>query len=413
MVSRAELSMMLRPLPLFESSVDNSTGILGLHERPAPKLLVWQPDLVDWIFRRDAEFSHPGGRSLTPLFGERSLLWAEGSRHAAYRAVLGPQLRGRRLAERHDLVAAAVRSGLAALTPGTEVELLAWTRGIALRVIAGIVLGSSDGALLADITRWIDRAFGARHRTLAYRYLLGGLPRPGAELDRRLVAAARAHPDRRPATLAAHLLAGGPLGELDDAELRDSVISLLFAGHETTAAATAWTIHHVCRSASILRAVRDELAATGADGSDPTRVPLLQAVVFEALRLTPPALYAEHRLLTEDAAPNGRHLPAGTILTPAIYPAHHHPDVFGNPDRFDPTRFLDGRPPARHYFPFGGGTRHCLGNQLAQLEIRMITAALLRRDDWQCVGSRTSAPSLRGNVLAPPRGVRLRVGGDG
>src|SRR4029079_5760172 len=130
MVSRAELSMMFRPLPLFESSVDNPAGILDLHDRPPPKLLVWQPDLVDWIFRRDTEFRHPGGRSLTPLFGDRSLLWAEGSRHAAYRAVLGPQLRGRRLAERHELVAAAVRSGLDALRPGTEVDLLAWTRGI-------------------------------------------------------------------------------------------------------------------------------------------------------------------------------------------------------------------------------------------------------------------------------------------
>src|SRR5262249_10795988 len=145
------------------------------------------------------------------------------------------------------------------------------------------------------------------------------------------------------------------------------------------------------------REVLAELEATGADGTEAARVPLLQATVLEMLRLTPPAMTAEHRVLTED----GRAFPAGTMLTPAIYLAHHHPDAFPNPHRFDPHRFLDNRPPAQHYFPFGGGTQYCLGSQLAQTEIRMITAAVLRGRVWRCVGRRAATPRLRGQVLAP------------
>jgi len=400
-VNRLELDMAMRPLSLFDAHADTPERVLAM--RP-DKLLVWDPGLLDWIFRSDAELRHTGGRSLTPLFGPRSLLWAEGTRHTAYRRVLGPPLRGKRLTERRDLVAAPVHAAIDGLTPGTEVDLLAWTRGIALRVIAGLLLGPVDDTLLAGVTAWIDRAFGARHRTLAYRYLLGGLPGPSPALERDLVAAAAR---ARPPALAAQVLAG-PLAPVGTAELRDCVVSLLFAGHETTAAGAAWTLYWLDRSASIRHDVRAELAATGSDGGDPAAVPLLQAVVLESLRLTPPATLAGHRVLPGERTPPGRALAAGTILTPAIYLAHRQPDAFPAPNRFDPGRFLHGRPVPRHYLPFGGGTRYCLGSQLAMLEIRMIVAALLRRRHWRLVRPRARVARLRGQVLAPA-GTRIRV----
>jgi cytochrome P450 family 110 len=406
----AELSMAARTLPFLESHVDTPARMVELRDRPVPKLLVWHPNTVEWIFRADSRLRHPGGRSLTPLFGERSLLWAEGERHTAYRRLLGPPLRGKGLTDQHDAIARTVHAAIDSLTPGTVVEVLAWTRAIALRVIAGLLLGPCEAPLLTAVTRWIERAFGARHRTLVHRYLLGGLPRPGAELDRMLVTTAKAHKDLRPPTLAARLLDGdGPLGRIDDAELRDAVISMVFAGHETTAAGTAWTLYWLDRNPQVCHEVRAELAATGSDGSDAARVPLLAAVIAETLRLTPPATLAEHRVLTEDAVLSGATLPAGAMLTPAIYLAHRHPDAFPDPDRFDPGRFLDGRPSAHHYLPFGGGTRYCLGSQFAQLEIRMITAALLRRREWRCVRPRGGVARMRGNVLAPSAGLRLRV----
>lgn len=405
-----ELRMKLRTLPFLESHVGASGGVLKLRDRPTPKLLVWQPEMIDWIFRSDARLRHPGGRSLIPLFGASSLVWTEGERHAAYRQVLGPPLRGKGLAEQRGVVADAVHAATDRLAPGTVVELLPWTRAVALRVIARILLGRCEDDLFVAVTQWIEKAFGARYRTLVYRYLLGGLPLSGAELDRRLVRTAKAHTDMRPPTLAARLLDGdGPLGRIGDAELRDAVVSLLFAGHETTAAGTAWTLYWLDRNPWLRNEIRDELAATAADGSDPAQVPLLQAAVSESLRLTPPASLAEHRVLTENDDVGGRMLPGGTMLTPAIYLAHHDPDVFPDPKRFDPSRFLGRRPASPHYFPFGGGTRYCLGSQLAQLEIRMITAAVLRRHDWRCVNPRAEPAQMRGNILAPASRLRMRV----
>lgn len=406
----AELRMATRPLPFLHSHVDTRAGIVELRDRPVPKLLVWHPETIEWLFRSDSRLRHPGGRSLIQLFGERSLLWAEGARHTAYRRVLGPPLRGEGLADWCDIVADAVRAAIDVLAPGTEVEVLAWTRAIALRVIARLLFGPCDPALLSAVTQWIERAFGTRLRTLGHRYLLGGLPPPGEELNRMLVTTAKANQGLRPRTLAARLLDGdGPLSRIDDTELRDTLVSMVFAGHETTAAATAWTLYWLDRNPAVRGEVEAELAATGADGADPARVPLLRAAISETLRLTPPATLAEHRVLPQDVELRGRTLPTGTMLTPAIYPAHRDPDAFPDPHRFDPRRFLDTRPAAHQYFPFGGGTRYCLGSQLAQLEIRMITAALLRRREWRCVRPRAGVARMRGNVLAPAAGLRMRV----
>jgi cytochrome P450 family 110 len=410
-----QVRMAMNPIRFLESHVDSPTGMVELAGGPVRKVLVWHPETVEWLFHSDARLRHPGGRTLTPMFGERSLVWAEGERHSEYRRVLGPPLRGKGLLDQHGVIDATVHAAVDALAPGAVVDVLAWTRAIALRVIAGLLLGRYDEDLLSSVTRWIDRAFGARLRTLGYRYLMGGLPRSDPEMDARLVAAAKASRDLRPRTLAARLLEhgapGGLDGSIEDVEVRDAVTSLLFAGHETTAAGAAWTLYWLDRNPRVRDEIRDELAG-GGDGADAARVPLLQAAVCEALRLSPPATLAEHRVLVVDAAPPGgcpgRTLRAGTMLTPAIYTAHRHPDAFPDPLRFDPGRFLAGRPSPYHYFPFGGGTRFCLGNQLAQLEIRMITAALLRRREWRAVRPRAGVTRMRGNILAPA-GLRMRV----
>lgn len=201
----------------------------------------------------------------------------------------------------------------------------------------------------------------------------------------------------------------GPLGEIDDAELRDAIVSLLFAGYETTASATAWTLYWLDREPTIRRDVLAELAATTTDGSDVSQIPLLHAVIQEALRLTPPVIVAGNRTLTEDDEVHGRALAAGTTLTPSIHLAHRHPDRFPNPRRFDPNRFLSNRVPAQNYFPFGGGTRYCLGSQLAHLEIRMIMTAVLRRCEWRCVNPRSGTPQLRGHAMAPAARLRMKV----
>jgi cytochrome P450 family 110 len=406
-MNRNEFRWLTRTIPFLDTHIDDPAGVLELRAR---RLLVWHPDAIDWIFRSDLQLSHAASRTLRPLLGEQSLLWAEGARHTAYRQVLGPPLRGSRLTGIHGLISGTAHGAIDALAPSKVVSLVEWTRMVTLRVISRLVFGRVEDRLLALFTSWIHRALGSPRRTLAHRYLWRGVPRSSQELDRTLIDCAKAAAEEQPDSLAGLLLArDGPVGGLDDSELRDQIVSLLFAGHETTAAATAWSLYWLDRNDTVRRDVLSELEATSADGSDATSVPLLHAAVQEALRLTPPAMLAGNRVLTADSELLGLSLAAGTILTPCIYLTHHWADVFQQPRRFDPSRFLGSRVSPRHYYPFGGGTRHCLGSQLALTEIRMIAAAVLRRCDMHCVNADAAVRQLRGHVLAPAQRLGMAV----
>lgn len=408
-MNRNELRMALRTLPFLESHASSRDGFVELASDPA-KLLVWHPEAIDWVFRSDTALEHPGSRSLLPLFGEHSLLWADGERHRAFRRVLGPPLRGRKLGAYHANMASTIHDAVGALRAGQVISLPQWTRQLALRIVGHIILGPHEEGLLNQFSDWIDRALGSRARTLAYRFLKGGLPRSTDELDSALVAAAKQNLRAEPATLASLMLSDTcPLGPIDDKDLRDQIVSLLFAGHETTAAATAWTLYWLDRREDLRRDVLDELEQVSDDAPDATQVPLLQAVIQESLRLAPPVMVAENRRLTEPTELLGRSLRPGTVLTTSIYLAHHRSDYYDRPERFDPHRFLGKRVPQQHYLPFGGGSRHCLGSQLGQLEIRMIAAAVLRRREWRCVNPRAGALQLRGHAAAPSSSLRMKV----
>lgn len=389
-MNRTELRMALRPLAFLDAHADDPDGLLRLRTRPVPRLQVWHEDAIDWIFRSDRQLTHPPSNTLRPLLGPRSLLWTDGPRHRHYRHLLGPALHGPQLAAYRPIIADVADEAVAALPSGTEFGLADWARRLTLRMIGRILFGRPDEAMLTAFADWINKALAVRPRTLAYRYVAHRLPRSGADVDRSLLAAAR----QAPATsLAGRLAAEGT----DDGELRDQIVSLLFAGHETTASAMAWTLYWLDRSG-----LDEEVAADG--------TALLNAAIKETLRLRPPAPVAGKRELTAPGELCGRPLPAGTVVVPSIYLAHHRSAVFADPHRFDPDRFRQAeQPAARHYFPFGGGTRYCLGSELAMLEIRTVTAAVLRRGKLRCVNPEAAVPQFRGPAMAPSRRLRAVV----
>lgn len=407
-MNRTEFALAFRTLSFLDAHADLPAGMLRQRAAPDERYLVWAPDAVSELFRSDQDLGHPGSRSFRPLMGPRSLLWQEGARHTAYRRVLGAPLRGRNLRDYRDAIARPVHEAIGELRAGQEIRIADWTRQVALRVMATIVFGHADDELLTPFAAWMDRALGSRYRTLAYRYLRGRLPLLGNDVETRLVRDARAAASADPTTLAGKLLApGGPFADLDDEELRDQLVSLLFAGHETTASTAAWALFWLDRNASARETVLAELAATDDDGFDTEHTPMLQAVVQETLRITPPVPAAGNRVAPKEC-PHGS-LPTGAVLTPSIYLAHHRAESFPDPHRFDPGRFLGERVPADRYFPFGGGTRHCLGSQLGQAEVRMLVAALLRRREMRCVNPRAGVPQLRGHAMAPSPKLRMKV----
>jgi cytochrome P450 family 110 len=418
-MNRNEFRFACRTLPFLDSHRDDPAGILELRAQPTPRLLVWHPEGIDWIFRADRQLRRIPSRTLRPLLGRKSLLEAEGPRHAAYRRVLGPSLRGHQLQACRHIISHTVHAAIDVLAPGAVISLIEWTRKITLCVISQILLGCADDLLLELFSARVESVLGSRSRTLAHRYLyahalLISAQRPFLrgcrELDEMLLRSAKATATTHPPALAALLLAGdGPRGVLDDEELRDQIMSLLFAGHETTASTTAWVLYCLGCDKGTRRDVIAELTTTSNDGSDPAQVPLLHAVTQEALRLSPPAIIAGKRMLTADGELLGKPLPAGTIVTPCMYLAHHQPDPFPNPRRFNPSRFLGNRISRQHYFPFGGGTRLCLGSELAMLEVRMITAAVLRRCQLHCVNPQSGIPKLRGPAMTLARGLRMSI----
>ena len=183
---------------------------------------------------------------------------------------------------------------------------------------------------------------------------------------------------------------------MSDEELRDQLITLLLAGHETTATALAWTFDLLLRNPKELQRLRAELA----DGGDE----YLRAVISEALRLRPVVPLAGRRLHSPLRV-NGYELPEGTDVTPAIWLAHTRPDVYPEPLRFRPERFLDGSPQPYAWIPFGGGVRRCLGAAFAEFEMRVVLREVLSRCELRSVRSAPERIARRNITFSPRHGT--------
>lgn len=414
-----ELRFARRPLDFLNRHQTCQNRRIEMRARPDTHLLVWQPELVNDLFRSASRVRLAGSSTLEPLVGPSSLLFANGQRHAAYRKVIGRQLRGRQLMSYHETIRKTVESAVHRLAPQTTVNVAEWARGITLRIIAQITFGRADEAFLAYFMAWTNTALGSPQRTLAYRYLRPpiALPSPWRTFLRRRAALAgsivRGIRDNRYSGLVTTLLgAEPPLADITDDDLVDQVLSLLFAGHETTATALTSALCWLDTDPRLRSDLLDELNASDSDGSTAPDLPLLNALCLETLRISPPAMVAGNRVLLADTALAARQLPAGTRLTPCIYLAHRQPDIYPAPNHFTPERFLDQRLPTHTFFPFGGGTRRCLGADLALLELRMTLAVLLRHRTLRRTGD---GPALQvtGPILGFGNTVPMTVCANG
>jgi cytochrome P450 len=185
---------------------------------------------------------------------------------------------------------------------------------------------------------------------------------------------------------------------MSDREVRDELLTLLVAGHETTATALAWTFERLVRHPSVLARLTEELA-TG-------NTSYLDAVIKETLRLRPVLPIVARKL----AAPyelDGYRFPTGTVLMPSIYLLHRNPSLYPNPDEFWPERFLDRHPDTYSWIPFGGGIRRCLGGPFAQFEMNIVLRTVLSRVTLEAAGGASEAIARRSFTFAPERGAKV------
>ena len=357
----------------------------------APMVLVADPGEIRRIFAADDGVLHGGASStvLEPFAGATSILLTHGPEHLRRRRELLPAFHGEALAGWRETVAAMARAEVARW-PAGELRALPRMQALTLDVILRVVLGPVERPeLRAAIRRALDMTASlprlvamSLHRGATWNAFLAAVAEVDALLAREIDRGGHAE-----GSLLAVLAEAGIARE----ELRDQVVTVLAAGHETTAGSLAWALERLARHPGAQERVR-----AGDDA-------YLDAVVKEVLRVRPVLSIAARRV----AAPfevGGFTLPAGVHVAPCIYLAHRRPEAWPEPTAFRPERFLEASPAPGTYLPFGGGVRRCAGAAFAALELREVLRAVLGRFSLAPPGARTER-MIRGSVtLRPSRG---------
>ncbi len=379
------------------------------------------------------ERSHglPPGREvfLEPVLGSRSLLLLEGADHLAHRKLMLPAFHGERMRSYEPIVEEIVDAEIDSWPLGEEFAIHPRMQAITLEVILRVVFGVAEGPRLEQLRRVLTEVLeetaspvhpadrpgdAALRRPRAVGPVRGtaeGGRRAALRRDRR--APRRGSLEERDDILSVLMPARFEDGDgMTDVDLRDQLMTLLLAGHETTATALAWTFDLLLRHPEPLQRLRDSLEA----GEDD----YLRATITESLRLRPVVPLAGRRLNAELSV-DGLTLPAGTDVTPAIWLAHTRADVYPEPFAFRPERFLDEAPDTYAWIPFGGGVRRCIGAAFAEFEMRIVLREVLTRCELHKArpGAGEDRPPQHhplaqgrhpGRPHRPPPGARARPG---
>jgi cytochrome P450 family 135 len=348
-------------------------------------VMVSNPDDVKAVFTGDPHLLHAGeaNRILLPILGEHSLLLLDGSEHMAQRKLMLPPFHGARMQSYGTLMADVARAEIDRWPSGTPIRVRPRMQAVTLEIILRAVFGLGEGERLTklrlELRSVLDRL--TNPRWVAFLIALGPeriprfppFAREIARIDRLIydvVEARRAdrHAQKRDDILSLLLSAVHEDGSaMTDRELRDELLTLLVAGHETTATALAWAVERLARHPDKLQRLATEVRA----GEDE----YLRAVVYETLRLRP-VISVVNRTLKAPMQFGGYELPAGVKVVPSIYLVHRRPDVYPDPERFLPERFLSKPPGTYTWIPFGGGIRRCLGGAFAQFEMEVVLREL-------------------------------------
>jgi cytochrome P450 len=384
-------------------------------------VLLSDPDAVKTVFTAppDVAPSAAGASPIASIMGPSSVITLTGSEHMRQRKLLLPPFHGERMREYAEVIVQATRRSMAGWPLGEPMKLSERTRAITLEVILRAVFGVE-----AERMRALREAIGGllgRRQTVAL--VLYALRRPTGERPTGTIGRAIDHLDtviyeeiaRRRAQsdlgerndiLSLLLLARDEHGEaMTDAELRDELVTLLLAGHETTATAVAWAVERLVRHPEKLARLVAEIDAGENDE-------YMQAVISETLRVRP-VVPLVVRVLQEPLSVGGRELPKGTRVVPSIYLTNRNPRVYEAPDEFRPERFLENPPETFSWIPFGGGIRRCIGASFATLEMKLILSTVLGELAPSLAG-RDARLARKGELnhrraitLVPSRGARV------
>ncbi|WP_308281118.1 cytochrome P450 [Pimelobacter sp. 30-1] len=383
-----------------------------------PLVLFTAPEATKEIFAGDPEVFHAGRGNaiLGPIMGQHSLLLQDSTDHHRARKLLMPAFLGHALRGYRSMVAEVAADEIGGWREDETFRALERMNALTLEVILRVVFGVTDERRLARLRPAVNQTVEISPAILlgwAYPRLqkLGPWRRTvdnQVELDRLMYAEIRERRaaddlDERTDVLSRLLSvhdAGGENG-LSDIELRDQLVTLLLAGHETTASALSWALAEIGRSPDLV--ARAQRAADEGDDA------WLEAALKESMRLHP-IIPMVVRTLMKPATVGGLDLPAGTTVGPSIIVSHQRDESFPDPEVFRPERFLGPAaqtPPLNVWIPFGGGVRRCIGAGFSLMEGVEVLREVFRQYDVSAVGS--DVPKVRNITSVPRRGARIRV----
>ncbi|MGF1458946.1 MAG: cytochrome P450 [Leptolyngbyaceae cyanobacterium] len=395
-------------------------------------IFVNHPQALKTILSQDTGdlISSPGDANevLKPLLGDNSVIMLNGDQHRQRRKLIMPPFHGERLKVYADMIREITLEAMNALQPGQAFQARKLTQKITMRVILQAVFGLHEGDRYERLERLLAERLDMVSKPLASTVVFFPILRkdygnwsPGAkiarlsqEIDDLLYAEIRERRTTVDAScsdvLSLLIMAQDEAGKgLSDSELHDELMTLLVAGHETTATAIAWGLYWAHHHPEVLQQMLTEIEAHAAadDATALTKLPYLGAVCNETLRIYPVAMLTFPRVAHQPLELMGYPITPGTMLVGSIYLLHHREDLYPRSYEFRPERFLERQYSAYEFMPFGAGARRCVGYALAMYELKIVLGTLLTHYNFSLASDRPAQPERRGVTLGMKGGVEM------
>ena len=401
----------------------------------APFVILSNPQAIQEVLTTDAKQFHSGegNQLLRPLVGNYSMFLLDGERHQRQRQLLTPPFHGERMKAYGKLICDITTEVIGRERLGKAFRVRSAMQEVSLRVILDAVFGMNEGERFNELKQILAAMLDAVSSPVSSSVLFlpslqrdfgdwspwGSFIRRQKRIDQLVYTEIRQRRQdfdpNRADILTLMMSARDAKGQaMSDEELHDELLTLLLAGHETTASAIAWALYWIHHLPEVRDKLLKELDNLGGelDPSTVMKLPYLTAVCQETLRIYPVAMLTSPRIVQSPYQLMGYEFEPGTVISPCIYLTHHREDLYPEPKRFKPERFLERQFSPYEYFPFGGSDRRCIGMAFAQYEMKLVLATILSRWELALADNRPLAPVRRGVTLAPPTSLKMVVTGQ-
>ncbi|NMF66261.1 cytochrome P450 [Brasilonema octagenarum UFV-E1] len=426
------------PVGYMESAAQRYPDIFSTAVAPVEDALVFvnHPQAIQEILTSDRKKFAALSREnkiLQPLIGDSSVIMLDGDRHRRQRQLLMPPFHGERMRAYSEIIRNITEKVFSQLPHNKPLSIRTAMQEISLQVILQAVFGLYEGERCQQLKHLFSEMLEVFQSPLSFSFLFfrflqkdlgawspwGRFLHKRQQIDKLLyaeIAERRAQDDPNRIDILSLLMSardekGKPL---TDKELRDELMTLLFAGHETTATAMAWALYWIHHLPQVGEKLLQELGTLG-DSPNPidiARLPYLSAVCNETLRIYPVGFLTFGRVAQEPVEILGHHLESGKVVFGCIYLLHHREDLYPQPKQFKPERFLQRQYSPYEFMPFGGGARRCIGEALAVFEMKLVLATIVSRYHLALTTNQPEQAQRRGVTLAPSGKVKMMITGE-